>query len=172
MNDTFRMIACSSLSHERRTDRYFPAGRTVGDYLHDLGWKTDGLNARVFIDGEYIPDAEWLTAEPKPGQAVIVRRVFSGGGRGGNQQGKQIMQLVGMLAVALGAAYAAPFLASALGSAAGLGMGGGIVGAVGAPVVQGILTVGGALAMNGLVPASRPRRALPHPVREQLPEAA
>ena len=74
--EQFRLIACPSLSHEKRTDTYLTSGRTVGDYLTELGWQTNGLHARVFIDGEFIPDAEWLMAEPKPGQSVVVRRVW------------------------------------------------------------------------------------------------
>lgn len=152
--NTFRLIACPTLSHEQRTDTYFDSGCTVGDYLRELGWKTDGLTARVFIDGQLVPDAEWLTAEPKPGQAVVVRRVYTGG-QGGNQ-GKQILHIIGMLVVAVGAAYLAPLIAPAY------------LGKLAVPLTQAGLTIGGALALNGHVPRSRPRRALaqPRPLKE------
>lgn len=158
-NEQFRMIAVPGICHENRQDRYFASGRTVGEYLHELGWTTDGLNARVFIDGRHVPDAEWLTAEPKPGQAVVVRRIYSGGG-GGNQ-GKQILQIIGTVALAVGAAFAAPYLAAFVG----------ITSKAGVAAVQAGLTVGGMLFMNAHIPASRPRRALPQPRRE-LKEAA
>ncbi len=150
-NGQFRMIACPTISHERRTDRYFESGRTVKDCLDELGWRTDGLHARVFIDGRYIPDAEWWTTEPQPGQAVVVRRVLRGGG--GQGGGKQIGMLVGMLVI-MAAAYfvgggaLASFLPEALqmlGTPGGWQIAGAVVG------------IGGALALNALVPPPRPK---------------
>jgi len=151
----FRLIACPTISHERRQDRYFSAGRTVGDYLRELGWKTDGLHARVFIDGQYIPDAEWLSAEPKAGQAVVVRRVLGNGG-GGNT-GKQIGMIVGMLVLALGAIAAPAALAGlAANMGASAGTWAGIIAARGA-ITAGVL-VAGSLAMHGPIPMPLPRR--------------
>lgn len=156
----FRLIACPSISHERRHDTYFAPGRTVGDYLNELGWKTDGLSARVFIDGQLIPDAEWLDAKPAAGQSVIVRRVFTGG-----NTGKQI----GMLAILALAPFAAPTLASVasiLGASGGTF--GGILGVSG--VISAGLGIAGILALNGLIPPALPRRrALP---TRELKEAA
>jgi len=155
----FRMIACPSISHERRTDRYFPAGRTIGDYLRELGWAPSRMSARVTIDGVLIPDAEWQTVIPQAGQAVIVRAIPQGGG-------KQAVQIAAMLALTVAAIYVGGaetgFLATKVlaGHAVTYGT---LLGA-------GLL-VGGSLALHGRIPAPLPRRALPRPMRE-LKEAA
>lgn len=161
--DTFRLIACPSISHERRTDRYCRPGQTVGDYLRELGWKTDSLHARVFIDGQLIPDAEWLDAKPTAGQAVVVRRVFQGGGQNG---GKQIGMIVGMLAI-FAAAFFAPGAIAGLSGMLGAsgGVWGGIIGASGP--ITGALTIAGTLALHAKIPKPLPRRAT-----RTLPEAA
>jgi hypothetical protein len=166
--NSFRLIACPSISHERRTDRYFESGQTVGDYLRKLGWTTEGLNARVFIDGRLVPEAEWLDAKPAAGQAVVVRRVLQGGGGQGNG-GKQVAMLVGMLAI-LAAAFAAPAALASLASLAGAsgGVWGGIIGSSG--LITGVVSVGGMLALHGRIPKPLPRR-VPIPMRT-LPEAA
>lgn len=154
---TFRMIACPTLSHERRTDRYFEPGRTIGEYLREMNWNTNDVSARVFIDGQYIPDAEWLTAEPKAGQAVVVRRVL-GNGSGGNV-GKQIGMIIGMLALAFAAPAAGGALAglsTALGGSAGVWAG--IIGAT--PLITASVLVAGSLAMHAAIPPPLPRRLL------------
>ena len=165
----FRLIACPSILHERRSDTYCEAGRTIGDYLQALGWKTDGLHARVSIDGELVPDAEWLTAEPKAGQSVVVRRVLTGGG--GQNTGKQIVQLVGMLVI-MAAAYATGqgYLASLLPTALQMAMG--VGGGVGWQVAGAVIGIGGSLALHARIPPPLPRRVpLPLPTRT-LSEAA
>lgn len=151
IRETFRLIACQTLSHETRSDTYVPEGTTVGEALQHLGWQTDKVSARVFIDGQLVPEAEWLDAEPKPGQAVVVRRVLSGGG-GGNG-GKQIGMIVGMIALMaatwwIGGGGLAGFLPTALQ----------MVGTVGGwqAVGAGVL-VAGSLALNALIQPSRPR---------------
>lgn len=149
--DTFRLIACPTLSHETRSDTYVKEGATVGDALRGLGWKTHGLSARVFIDGQLIEGAEWEMAEPTSGQAVVVRRIMSGGG-GGNG-GKQIGMLVGMIALMaasffIGGGALASFLPTALQ----------MVGTVGGwQAVGAAVLVGGSLALNALIQPSRPR---------------
>lgn len=165
----FRMIAVPGISHEQREDRYFSSGHTIADCLREVGWTPDPLHARVTIDGELIPDAQWLTMEPKPNQAVVVRRVYTGGGN----TGKQIGQIIGLLAISIAAWYAAPALAGGLaGLASTMGATGatwgGIIGSSG--YIWGALTVASSLAMNALVPRSLPRR-LPAPLRD-LKEAA
>lgn len=164
--NTFRLIACQSISHERRSDQYIPQGKTVGECLKQLGWQTEGLNARVFIDGQ-LCQGEWLDAKPAAGQAVVVRRVFQGGGQGGG--GKNIGMMIGMLLI-LAASFYAPGAIAGLSSFLGAsgGVWGGIIGASG-PITTA-LTVAGALALHARVPRPLPRR-LPIPMRP-LPEAA
>jgi hypothetical protein len=160
----FRMIACPSLSHERRTDRYFPAGRTIGDYLRELGWTPSRMSARVTIDGVLVPEAEWQTVVPQAGQAVIVRAIPQGGGNG-QGGGKQAAQIAAMLALTVASIYLAGGGAeSLLGASFGKELFGANALAVG-------LLVGGSLALHGHIPAPLPRRSLPLPLRE-LKEAA
>jgi sulfur carrier protein ThiS len=153
--ETFRLIACPTLSHETRTDTYVHAGASVGDALRGLGWTTDGLSARVFIDGQLIPDAEWEQATPKAGQAVVVRRVMSGGG-GGNT-GKQIGMLVGMIAL-MAASFFVP--GAIAGAASFLGASGGVWGGIvgSSWAIQAGALVAGSLALHGPIPRPLPRR--------------
>ncbi len=143
---TFRLIACPTLSHEHRQDRYEPIGRTLGDSLRGLGWETNGLHARVFIDGELIPDAAWETVTPRDGQAVVVRRIPLGPG-GGGDRGKQAMQIVGMLALVVASVVTAGAGIPALGIAAG---------SLSANLVGAAILIGGTLALRALVPPPRP----------------
>lgn len=143
--EEFRMIACQSLSHERRTDHYFPAGKTLGEYVRELGWSTDNLHARVSIDGKIIPDAEWIVTEPLPGQSVVVRAIPGNGQNGG----KQAAQIVGMIAIAVAAFYTAvgslqmgAWFAANSASAYGLAAG---------------IAVAGSLALNALIAPPRPQ---------------
>lgn len=152
---TFRLIACPTLSHERRTDRYYQTGQTVGESLRSLGWQTDGLHARVFIDGQLIPDAEWERAEPTSGQAVVVRTIPRGVGQGGNV-GKQIGMIVGMLALAVAGGFVAGGALSGLFAAEGLAMAFGSGTAL-ANLTAGAILIGGSLALNALIAPSQPR---------------
>lgn len=162
--ETFRLIACQSLSHQRRTDNYIEPGKSVGECLRDLGWKTEGLSARVYIDGVLIPDAEWETVEPQAGQAVVVRRIPQGRNFG---EGKQIIQIVAMLALVVAAVYAPGYILALLPEALEMGLID--IGATAA--IQAAVLVSGSLALNARIPTPLPRRALPRPVRE-LKEAA
>lgn len=156
-DNAFRMVAIPGLSIERRQDHYFDAGRTVGDYLTELGWKTDGLQARVIIDGDVIPDAVWQTMEPKPGQAVVVRRVYGnmGGGKGANQ-GKQIMQIIGMIGIAVAAAFT-PAMLPALMPAMSGAWSGFFLSSTGAAIMSAAVGIGGSLAMSARIPKPLPR---------------
>ena len=66
--DNLRLIACPHvLSIEKgRIDVMRPAGGTVKDLLRSIAWTPDTLNARVFIDGEYIKDAAWNARHLRP----------------------------------------------------------------------------------------------------------
>lgn len=151
--ETFRLIACPTLSHERRQDRYMPSGKTVGECLRELGWKTDGLSARVFIDGQLVPNAEWEHATPTAGQAVVVRSIPQGGP--GQNRSKEIGRIVSMLVVALAAIVAQVAIPGILGT-----------------IVAATISIGGTLALNGRIPTPLPRRSLPVPMRIPLKEAA
>ena len=149
-DEHFRLVACSTLMHERRTDTYCHVGKTLGDHLREIGWGPLG-DARVFIDGELIHDARWEFCVPQPGQSVVVRRVLHGGG--GGRGGKQIGMIVGMIALMVATWYiGGGALAGILPE--GLQMAGTVGGwqAVGAGVL-----VGGSLALNALIQPNRPR---------------
>lgn len=164
VNQNFRMIACPHiLSTEKdRIDRYVPEGGTVADHLRVLGWIPDSLNARVFIDGEYIEQARWEYAAPRAGQSVIVRAVPMGGGGGG--QGKDAMRIVAMIAVVVASVVTQQYWA--IGA---LGMSVAMTGAIAGAAVS----IVGTLVINGLIPVPLPRRPLPQPMPQRaLQEAA
>lgn len=153
--ESFRLIACETLSHERRTDTYIEPGKTVGECLTQLGWKTDGINARCFIDGQ-LCQGEWLEATPKAGSAVIVRRIPRGGD--GNT-GKLIGQIVAMIALVVAAIFAPPALAglsAMLGASAGTFAG--ILSASSA--ITATTLIAGSLAIHATIPPPVRRRAL------------
>lgn len=171
-----RLIVCPHiLSIEKdRIDRYVPEGATVTGHLRALGWQPDSLNARVFIDGEYIEQAQWEYAMPKAGQSLIVRAVPMGGGGGGGQ-GKDAMRIVAMIAVVVASVMTAGgALAGVAGYVGGAGAWAGMVGgSVGAAAAGAAVSIIGTLAINGLIPAPLPRRTLPQPMPQRaLQEAA
>ena len=89
--ENLRIIACPHvLSTEKgRIDVQRPAGGNVKDLLRSIAWVPESLNARVFIDGEYVKDAAWEYTVPRAGQSVIVRAIPMGGmGGGGAGKGK------------------------------------------------------------------------------------
>lgn len=137
--ETFRLIACPSLSHERRTDQYLEPGQTLKECLRALGWHPESVSARVTIDGTLIPDAEWLEATPTAGQAVVVRTVPTGG------DGKQIAQIIGMIALTVAAIYIAGGAGGYLGTTIGA------AGWQAQALATGVL-VASSLAMNAHIP--------------------
>lgn len=143
--ETFRLIACPTLGHERRSDQSLVPGQPLGAYLRALGWSPERVHARVTIDGRLVPDAEWLVVEPKPGQSVVVRTVPTGG-----EGGKQAAQIVGMLALTVAAIYVGG------GGAAGL-LGQTLGTGIGAQVTAASLLIGGSLALNALIAPPRPQ---------------
>ena len=155
LNQQFRLIACPSISHERRTDRYCDAGRVLGDYVRELFVASDRLQARVTIDGALVPQAEWETVVPQAGQAVVVRAIPQGGGGNGQGGGKQAVQIAAMLALTVAAIYVGGaetgFLAGKVFSGSSLTYG---------TLLGGGILVAGSLALNGPIPAPLPRRAL------------
>ena len=152
------LIACPSLALEHgKIDRYVPEGGTVADHLRAIGWQPDRLNARVFIDGVFIEQAQWEYAAPLAGQAFITRVIPMGGGEGG----KSALRIVAMLAIVAAAVATGQLeFIAAYGPLAG-------------PLVTAAISIAGSLALSGLIPAPLPRRALPQPMPERnLQEAA
>lgn len=146
-----RLIACPRiLSTEKdRIDRYVQAGGSVADHLRAIGWQPERLNARVFIDGEYIEHAQWEYAVPRAGQSFITRVIPMGGGSG---QGKEVGRLLAMVAVMALAVVASSF---------------------GGPFAGLAVTILGTMLVNGLVPPPLPRRPVPlQAPQRNLQEAA
>ena len=147
-----------------RIDVTRPAGGTVNDLMRSIGWPSDSLHARVFIDGEYVKDAVWESTVPSPGQSVVVRAVPMGGGGGG----KDIGRLVAMVAV-IALAVSMPALVGFIGVGAALFAGT----TAGAFALTAATSIIGTLAISGRIPTPLPRRTLPQPLPEpQLQEAA
>jgi hypothetical protein len=148
------MIACPSLSHDRRVDRYFEQGQTIAECLTQIAWQHTPERARVFIDGRLIPAGEWEHAVPQAGQAVVVRSVPAGGGGGGGG-GKEIIRIIGFLAIAASAVFTAGgSLGALLPEALAMGL---AAGTTAAKIAAGVIAIGGTLALNALIPPARPR---------------
>ncbi len=151
--ETFRLIACPTLSHENRIDTYREPGAVLHDHLQAIGWGPRIDNLRVFIDGQLIPDAEWAHVVPAAGQAVVVRRILqdSGGGQGGSQ-GKQIGMIIAMVVLIAATWYVGGGgLAGLLPEALQMGLAGAWEG------IGAAMLIGGTLAMNALISPNRPR---------------
>ena len=97
--ENLRIIACPHIlsTEQGRIDVQRPAGGNVKDLLRSIAWVPDSLNARVFIDGEYVKDAAWEYTVPRPGQSVVVRAIPMGGG--GEGKGKTPWSMVAMIGI-------------------------------------------------------------------------
>ena len=168
-HNPIRFIACPHIfsTEKGRIDVLRPAGGNVIDLLRSIGWPHDSLSARVYIDGSPIEHAQWEYCIPHAGESVVVRAVPMGGGGGG----KDVARLVAMVAVISLAMYVSggglgAFLPEALAMAFAAGT-------TAANVLAVTTSIVGVLALNGLIPAPLPRRALPQPIPEpRLQEAA
>lgn len=152
MQPNVRLIACKRpLSIEMdRIDRMVPEGRTVAQHIRSIELDPDPLFARVFVDGEMVPKAQWEYVIPRAGSSVTVRVIPMGGDGGG----KMAIRIVAMLAVVVASFYtggAAAPLSNFLGitSAAGIG-------AVGEGISAAVSMVG-MLAINAEIPPPLPR---------------
>ena len=157
-NHNLRLIAMPHiLSAEKgRIDVTRPAGGTVNDLMRSIGWPSDRLHARVFLDGEYVKDAVWESTVPSPGQSVVVRAVPMGGGGGGKDVGR-LVAMIAVMSLAIAAPYISPF----------------IVGAWAGTALTVGISIAGTLAISGLIPTPLPRRTLPQPLpAPRLQEAA
>lgn len=125
-------------------------GLPIGDLLRGIGLNPDPIFARVFIDGQLIPKAEWEWAVPQAGQLVTVR-VVPTGGQGGGKDALRIVAMIGVIAAAM-------FAPAALGA---LGVGG-LTTSTGALTFQAALvsatvSIVGSLAVNALIPPTKPK---------------
>lgn len=166
--DHLRLIAMPHiLSTEKgRIDVMRPAGGNVTALLRSIGWPHDRLSARVFIDGRLIEQAQWEYCVPRAGQSVVARAIPMGG-EGGKDVGR-LVAMIGIIALSfyVGGGGLGAFLPEALGMAFASGT-------TAASVLAVATSIVGVLALNGLIPAPLPRRALPRPTPEpRLQEAA
>ncbi len=154
-----RLIALPHiLSTEKgRIDVMRPAGGNVKDLLRSIAWVPESLNARVFIDGEYVKDAAWEYTVPQAGQSVVVRAIPMGGGGGGG--GKDVVMIVAMVAV-IGASLAvsggalAPLAGTLFGAGGWAAMVGGSTAAL---LAGGAISIIGTLGIAARIPQALPR---------------
>ena len=163
-----RLIACPhvfSVEHGR-IDALRPSGGTVRDLLQSIAWTRDHESVRVYVDGVLVHQAQWEFVVPSAGQSVVVRAIPTGGGGG-----KDIGRLVAMVAI-IGASLfiSGGGLGAFLPEALAMGLS---AGTTAANVLAVTTSIVGVLAINGLIPAPIPRRALPQPLpTPHLQEAA
>lgn len=122
-----------------RVDCLMPEGLPVADLLRHLGLDPEPIFARVFIDGQPVPKAQWEWAVPSAGQVVTIR-VIPTGGEGG---GKDILRAVAMIGIVIASIFA-PYLWGLVGSGYGAAL-------------TATLAIGGSLAVNALIPPARPK---------------
>ena len=167
-HNSIRFIACPHIfsTEKGRVDVMRPVGGNVTDLLRSIGWPHD-MSARVFIDGRLIEQAQWEYCAPRAGQSVVARAVPTGGEGGG----KDVARLVAMVAVISLAMYASGGgLGALLPEALAMAF---AAGTTAANVLAVTVSIVGVLALNGLIPAPLPRRALPQPIpKPRLREAA
>lgn len=149
-----RVVACPHPFSVERIERQVSAGRSVAAILREIGLDHDPIHARVFLDDQLVPKAYWERVRPKPGHALTVRVVPTGGGGGG----KDLLRIVAVLAVAA-LAIAAPYLAP---ESWGLVTAQGGLTLLGRGVAAGI-GLAGAFAVGAHIPPPLPRRQLPLP---------
>jgi len=128
--------------HPFSTDRIqqdVPEGLPIADVFRLIGLNPDPIFARVFIDDQLIPKAEWEWAMPAAGQRITIRVIPTNGGGG---QGKDAMRIVAMIGVVVASLFA-PYLAP---------VGWGLVGAWTGAALTATVAIAGSLAVNALIP--------------------
>jgi hypothetical protein len=144
IENSHRVIACPHiLSLDRdKIDVSRPSGGSVSHLLQSIGW-TDRFAARVYLDGELVPDARWEYTLPQAGQSLVIRAIPMGGG----ENGKTALRIVAMIAVFAGGL--------AIGGAPAFAAGGLLAGWGGA--VGAAISIIGTLAVTAKIPPSLPR---------------
>lgn len=114
--------------------------------MQSIGWMRDALHARVYIDGDLIPEASWEYTFPSAGQSVCIRAVPLGG-----NQGKDALRIAATIAVIVGAIVTGGLVAGIGGAFLGLSAAtwGGIA-AAGVSIV-------GTLGVSALIPPAPPK---------------
>ena len=140
---SYRVIACPHIlsADKDKIDVQRPAGGSVSDLLASIGW-TDRLSARVFLDGELIPDARWEYTLPKAGQSLVIRAIPMGG-----ENGKTALRIVAMIAV----------IAASIVTANPGGVVAGVLGTTGALAAGVAVSVAGTLAITATIPPALSR---------------
>jgi len=141
-----RLVACPRPFSIDRIEQYIPEGTTVAEMMRGLGINPDRIFARVFIDDQLVPKAEWEWAVPRAGQFVTVRAIPTDGG-----QGKDALRIVAMIAVVALAVASGQFYGAAFASSIG------VSNAVGAAIITTTVSIAGTLAVNALIPPPKPK---------------
>lgn len=159
-NPTRLTVIPNLLVEHGRVDRSMKDQESIADAMREAGWNPSMTSARVFIDGRFIPQAEWEFSVPQRGSSICIRRIpMGGGGGGGGKQTGSMIAMIAVMALALAAPYVLPgLLAAGMGSMgfmtsfAALGSG------FGAAALSAGVGVAGMLAVRALIPAPLPRR--------------
>lgn len=139
----------------RIEDEPFLAGETIEAYLERRGIRMRGP-AVVTVNGARLPAALWRRARPKPGALVAIRAGVAGGGGGGGGGKDPTRTVLTLALLAAGQVYGAE-LGALIGFAEGS--------KVGAAVGSALITVGGGVVMNALLP---PPEVQPLPIGGNL----
>ena len=122
-------------------------GATLLELMTESGLDPVILSApgvRLYVNDVAIARNLWPTFTPTAGQLVTVGVVPTGGDGGG----KDVLRIVALIAVSVVAMYAAGPIATALGFAKD---------GIAASTIAATMTLGGALAINALIPPQTPK---------------
>jgi hypothetical protein len=120
-----------------RIERQVVEGQTIDEIMAAVGCKP-GRAYFVLLNGIEVPPQMWTRVRPKAGSEVTIKAVPLGGGGGDSNKTLRTVLLVVIVIVALALTIAAPYLGPVWGIAA--------LGAAAA------ISIGGALAINALLP--------------------
>lgn len=107
---------------------------TVGEYIFRVGWDAPlDTYSTAYLDGRFVPKAEWLDVVFEPGQRLSVHAAHAGG------EGSDVGRIVGLILVAVAAFYLGPLAAAAWGP-------------LGGAAASAAIMVGGQMIVNALFP--------------------
>ena len=115
------------------------AGESIAEYLDRIGLRIGARPVRLTVAGHEVPRAMWSRTRPRPGVTMHVQAIAEGGGDGGSNPLRTVLQI----AVLAASFYFGPALGAALGVSSAAG--------------SAIISIGGALLVNALLPAPRLR---------------
>lgn len=125
----------------------FQAGESIAGYLRRLEIKIGSQPVTLALNGEYIAREEWELTYPAAGDLLTMRAMVHGGG------GSDIGRIVAIIAVMVAAWWLGPYVGGFLTTGSWAAAGSGTFAAF---LGTAIVSIGGTLLINALLPPPRP----------------